>query len=161
MSMPGPWDLEERVEDAIVGYLRREVGETAHIVAARTLTVARYPLVVVEVTDSDNDHASGPMDGRRRLSAVVAITTEALNLNTGPGARVGTMDARDAHRAIKASVIQALAGDTVHADLNAMEPEGVAFSQCHATRQDRDAGDGKMVTEQTLDILAQPQEIGT
>jgi len=157
MSMNGRWDLEEAVEDAIVAYVRKATGELAMVIPSRTIAEARYPLVVIDAGSSDNASVSNqgttPFTGRRSMAVTVAIVTEAINFPADDEVRT----ARDHHRAVKSPIIAALAGNTVHEDLNALAMPGVLFSQCHMTAQSRDQGDGRIVTEQTLDVIAQPR----
>lgn len=160
MSMTGfQWDLEERVEDAIVAYIKQLCGGNMMVTAWREINEARYPLVVVQVETSRNNSDTGEFSGRRRMEAMVGIMTEAVNKNGDPGTEEANLTAREAHRRIKSSVIGALAGVTIQDDLNAIGAEGVEFSLCQMTDQTGDAGDGKIITEQSLLVIAQPKEI--
>lgn len=160
MSMKqAPWDLEERAEDAFVALLRANVGRVAMISAAREVAVSKYPLIRVEAQPSDNENDNVGPNGARRFGVVVAIVTEAVNYNTELGQVELLETARASHRAVKSEVIGALMGLTLADDLNALGCEGILFSQAHCTTQTRDAGDGKLTTEQTLDVIAQPKEI--
>ena len=160
MSMPDyQWDLEERVEDCIVAHIEKHVGRVAMIIPARTVVQARYPLVVVEATQSGNHSDTGRFTGRRQMDVVVAVCTEAVNEAGPEGSQQALEDARTAHRVIKSQVIGALAGNTVHDELNEIGTAAVAFSQCYMTIQRRDAGSGLLVTEQVLDVIAQPKEL--
>lgn len=154
-----PWDLEERAEDALVAYLRANVGSVAMISADREVKVAKYPLVRVGVTTSDNETNDAGPSGVKRFDVVVAIITEAVNYNKELGAAELLNTAREDHRIIKSDVLGCLMGLTTHDDINALGSQGITFSQCHCTTQTRDAGDGKLVTEQTLDVIAQPKEL--
>ena len=155
MSMPGSWDLEERVEDALVAYIQDACSEVAMVIPARTVAKAEYPLVVFEAQESFNHTDTGNFTGRRVIMVQCGIVTEALNMNDDDG----LLTAREQHSLIKQSVIGALAGKTVHDDLNEMQPEGVAFSSCQMEDQTRDAGDGKIITMQELIVIAQPETI--
>ena len=159
MSMYGPWDLEERVEDAIVSFLKGLFTDIAMVEAAKTITDASYPLVLVEAQDSDNHNETGRFSGRRVIEIDVIIITEALNFLGSTGSPASLRKAREHHRVIKNSIIFALAGNTVHTEVNALDPEGVKFSQFAMGRQSRDAGDGKLVTIQTMITIAQPKEL--
>ena len=150
-----PWDLEERVEDAFVALLKIAIGDAACIIAARTVTTARYPLIVVEAGDSDNANDDATFNGMRRLDVTVALTTEAVNRTD----KSLLQDAREKHRAVKSQVIGVLASKALQDALNALGVPGVQFSMAHLTAQRRDAGDGKLTTEQDLDVIACPKEI--
>jgi hypothetical protein len=152
-----PWDLEERVEDALVAYLKTKCADlVAMIVPAYTVQKVRYPLIVVEAQASDNHNDDAEFSGRRQMDVVVAITTEAVNESAG----LLPENARERHRAVKSKVLGYLASrNKLQDDLNAMGQAGVLFSLAHLTAQGRDVGGGKIVTEQTLDVIAQPLEV--
>lgn len=154
-----PWDLEERVEDAIVAHIKTLCTEIAMVIAERTITEVAYPLVVVAVESSNNHSDTGRITGRRDMTVSVNIVTEALNYNGSTGGEEVLRTAREHHRVIKSSVIGALSGNNLHTILNDEGQEGVAFSQAYVGEQTRDAGDGKIITIQNLDVIAQPQEL--
>jgi len=153
-----PWDLEERVEDAIVALLKNSVGG-AMILAARSVQVVKYPLVVVDAGESNNENDQSNFNGQRKFNVTVAITTEAANYSTELGAMELVSTARETHRNFKALVIGALASDTLHEDLNGVGVSGVTFSQAHMTLQTRNGAESKYITEQTLDVIACPKEL--
>jgi len=160
MSMQGyGWDIEERVEDALAAYIEAMCAEVAMVVAARTITKAQYPLVVVEVEGSDNHDEDGEFNGRRVMPTNIVIVTEAVNQLGDEGSAEALRTARDSHRAIKSSVVGAVAGKTVHDDLNDIGTEGVLFSMCVMVGQTRDQGDGLLTTTQALRVIAQPTEV--
>jgi hypothetical protein len=160
MSLVGyPFDLEERVEDAIVAHIKAVTGGIKMVVPWRTQAIAAYPLVVVQCEGSDNHSDVGEWTGRRRLQVVVSIVTEAVNNNGDPGTDEQFLTSREIHRRVKSEVVGALAGTKVHEELNTIDVQGVLFSQCHIVAQTADAGDGKLVTMQQLDVIAQPKEI--
>lgn len=159
MSTPGYlWDLEEAVEDAIVTLLSASVSRVAMIIPARSVVAAKYPLVVVEAGESDNANDAATFNGRRRMKVDVHVVTEAVNQSQELGQEEATETAREQHRAIKRQVIGMLASTQLHDELNEQQPVGVLFSMAHMTGQARETGDAKLVTIQTLDIIAQPKE---
>jgi len=159
MSIIADWDLEERVEDAIVAYLKNECTDVAMIIPSRTITTASFPLIIVDAGDSDNHTDTARFTGRRIMDVTIAMFTEALNLNGDDGSETVLQTAREHHRIIKSSILQSLAGNTLHTDLNNLSPEGVAFSLCTMGLQAREAGDGKLMTVQTMTTIAQPKEL--
>jgi hypothetical protein len=160
MSMPQyPWDLEERTEDALVALLKAGVGRVSMIIAARTVAPARYPLVVVEAQGSENVSDPALFNGRRRISIVVAIVTEAVNNSPELTQPELLETARETHRAFKSAVIGSLASTALQDELNQAGVAGIEFSSAHLTGQSRDSGDGKLTTEQTLEIICSPKEI--
>jgi len=153
-----PWDLEERVEDAVCAHIKNLCATVAMVVPSRTIAKAKYPLVVVAIETSANKDESREFDGRRVMSLMVDIRTEAINQNGVEGQIEKTQTAREHHRAVKSSVIGALAGKTVHDELNALGTEGVLFSMFAITTQTRDQGDGEISTMQECYVIAQPVE---
>jgi len=154
-----PWDLEERVEDALVAYLQASVGRVAMIIPARSVIAAKYPLVVVDAGESDNNNDDATFNGKRRFDVTVAVVTEAVNFSQEHGPEESVETAREQHRGVKQAVIGALASARLHEILNDTQPQGIVFSVAHMTKQTRDAGDNKLVTEQALDVIASPKEI--
>ena len=154
------WDIEERAEDAVVAYLKTKVSMASLIQGSFEITTAKYPLIVVESKDSDNHTEDGEFTARRVLEIDVHIVTEALNLNGKAGTEDVYLTARELHRKFKSSVIGTIAGTIVYKDLNALEPEGVRFSQAVMTTQTKEAGDGMITTTQTLLCIIQPWNIG-
>lgn len=152
------WDLEERVEDAFVALLTAGVGRPCMIVAAYTVKVVKFPLVVVQAQASDNESEQATFNGKRKFNIVVAITTEAVNRDPNAQQPALMETAREQHRAFKSEVIGRLASTKLHDELNALMPQGIIFSLAHMTGQAKDAGDGKIVTEQTVEVIANPIE---
>ena len=160
MSMiQAPWDVEERVEDALVAHIKTICTEVAMTIPANSVVEPAYPLVIVYADGSDNANDTGRITGRKRVNVVISIITDALNYLGAEGSIDVLRTAREHHRAIKQSVIGAVSGNELHTELNAENPEGVAFSMAYMGAVTRDAGDGKLMTMQELDIIAQPKEM--
>lgn len=160
MSMTGyRWDLEENVEDAFVALLKRGVGRSCMIVPAYLVIAAKFPLVVVHAETSNNENDQALFNGLRRVSVVVAIVTEAVNFTEQLGPAEALATSRENHRAVKSDVLGLLASAALQDELNELNIPGVRFSAAHLTEQTRDAGDGKITTEQKIDVLACPQEL--
>ena len=153
-----PWDLEERVEDAFVALIKNAIG-AAMVIPARSVVAVKYPLVVVDAGESNNENDQATFNGQRRFNVTVAISTEAVNYSTELGAMELAATARETHRNFKALVIGALASDALQDDLNGVGVAGVTFSQAHMTAQTRNGAENKYTTEQTLDVIACPKEI--
>ncbi len=147
-----PWDIEERVEDALVAYIKTSKTAAALVVAAYEYIKASYPLIVVQAVSSDNPTDTELFTGRRRMPVTVALVTQVVGEDE-------QLTARESHRRVKDGVVRCLAGSLLHERLNEIGAEGVEFSQAHMTALDRDAGDGKLTTEIMLDVIAQPKEI--
>lgn len=153
------WDLEESVEDALVAHLKRNIGRACMVAPAYEVAVAKFPLVLVHATNSNNENDLALFNGQRRISVTVAIVTEAVNFSEALGPAEALATSRDNHRAVKSDVIGILASAALQDELNELGLPHVLFSAAHLTAQTRDAGDGKINTEQTLDVIACPKEI--
>lgn len=154
-----PWDLEERAEDAIVAYLKATVGRATLVRAAREASPAKFPMITVAAGDSNNNNDPAQFNGFRRFDVVVTIATEAVNYNEQLQQSEILETAREAHRAVKSDAIGSLSSTILHDDLNALQQQGIVFSQAHLTAQSRGVEDNCIVTRQTLDIIAAPKEI--
>ena len=154
-----PWDLEERAEDAIVAYLKATVGRATLVRAAREVVAPKFPMITVSAGDSNNQNEPANFNGFRRFDVVVIIATEAVNYNEQIGQAEELETARESHRAVKSDAIGSLASTALHDDLNALQPQGIVFSQAHLTAQSRGVDDNCIVTRQTLDVIAAPKEI--
>jgi len=152
------WDLEERVEDAVVAHLRNEIGVKAMVIASGEVVEAEFPLVVVIAGTSSNHSDPALFNGKRQVEVTIGIMSEATNFPEN-GEPENTMTGRQVHRAIKSAVIRAVATKNLKEYLNATGVPGIAFSMAHMTDQDRDKGDNKFMTMQTLDIIYGPKDI--
>ena len=159
MSMYGPWDLEERVQDALATYVKNKVAGVAQTQGALKVSKANFPLVIFNFISSRNNTEDGMFTGRRTLEVEMNITTEAMNFNGGAGTEEKNQTADEHHRQIKSSVIGALAGTNTHKEINAVNWPGVNFSQVFMTDQKKDADGAFIITTQTLLVLAQPKEL--
>jgi len=154
-----PWDLEERAEDCFVAYLEKNVMRLAMVIPSRTVAEAKFPLVVVEAGESNNKNGTAPFTGKRQFNLTVNLVTEALNNNGADGTPEKNETGRETHRVIKSQLLGALAGNELHTALNDVGIPGIEFSSAHMTGQTRDTGDGKFITIQTIEVLAQPKEL--
>lgn len=153
-----PWDLEERAEDAIVAYLKTTVGRATLVRAAREVVEAKFPLITVSAGDSTNSSELANFNGLRRFDVVVIIQTEGVNYNEKLGQAEILETARETHRAVKSDAIGSLASTVLHDDLNALQPQGIVFSQAHLTGQSRGVEGEFLFTRQTIDVIASPKE---
>jgi hypothetical protein len=150
-TFSAPWDLEERVEDAIVAYLKTGFGGGL-VCAAGEYVLARFPMVVVEALESNNVTEDEEFTGARKLDVNVVVETEFQSdeqLKT----------ARQRHREAKTAVLKLLAGRLLHERLNELTPEGVGFSMAQMAQQTSETGIGRRTTLQVLSVIAQPKEI--
>lgn len=159
MTRDIPWDLEERVEDAFVALLIANVGRAALICAGRSIIEERYPLVLVEAGESQNQNEDSEFNGKRKISVTITMQTEAVNFNEELGTSALVETAREQHRALKSDVIGTVAGAKIHEDLNELQNQGVLFSLAVITAQTNTITDGKITTEQTLEVIANPERI--
>ena len=154
-----PWDLEERVEDAFVAYLKANVQRVAMVIPSMSAVEARFPLIVVEARNSDNKNPTAPFTGKRSMDVTITMMIEAINRNGAAGSESFNEDARETYRAIKSNMIGWLSGNDLHTELNAIEMAGVDFSMAHMTRQERSVEEGRLMLMQALEVIAQPKEL--
>ena len=157
-----PWDLEERAIDAVVAYLRTELGEVATIKAALDFVDAiTFPLVSIFVEDSDNANDTAQFNGLRKLLIGIEIVTEAIT-EYGTASENAAMfrTARETHRAVKSQVVGALARQHLETAINAVGSEGIWFSSAHMTRQNPGIENNTIFTMQMLECICSPKEVG-
>jgi hypothetical protein len=157
MSMPGPWDLPRRIRMALVSYCKQHVDGDVMVIPARNVRKVGYPLIICEATGHQPMDDSGNFTGRRRITgAMVVIKSEAINQENNPEKYER---AQEIHAGLQAVVVGALAGNTVHDDINAFDPQGVAFSRCMMGDVEEDGEAGFLLTTIELEIEAQPRSI--
>lgn len=155
-----PWDLEERIEDAFVAYLKAKVTRVAMVTSSFDPKKAEFPLVVVDAGDGDNKNDTAPFTGKRKMDVTIALTIEAINNNGDAGEEAALETARQQFRAIRSELLGWIAGNDLHIELNSVGIDGVKFSQAFMTAQSRDAGSGRIIMEQMVEVIAQPVVIG-
>jgi hypothetical protein len=155
--MPGPWDLPRRVQLALVSYCKQFADGDVMVVHARSVNKIAYPCVICEATGHEPTDDAVGFTGRRRVTgAAVIVMTEAINRKFDPDK---FQTASELHATLEATIVGALAGNTVHEDINAFDPEGVAFSRCMMGPVQCEGADGKLITTIELEIEAQPRSI--
>ena len=151
-----PWDLEERVEDAFVAYLRANAsGIKAR--AAWTPEPAEYPRAVVAALQSTNFSEDAQFSGRRSMIVNIGVMVEASEQKDDAGTVI--LSARAKNAQIRDSVFSALCVADLHTALNALAVPGVLFSLAHPTQMTRDVADenGRVfVSTLAFDVIAQP-----
>jgi hypothetical protein len=146
------WAIEEYVEDAIVKYLNNALpADMFDVKTAWTTAEIKYPCVVVRAGASQN--VTEQFTGHRNMVVGVLVMTEAV-----PN---GLLAARNANRVHRDAVIDALAQTALQDDVNALNPDGVAFSLAQMTGMDRSVEPEKraFTTEITLEVIVSPKEI--
>jgi hypothetical protein len=155
--MPGPWDLPRRVQMALVAYCKTFANSETMVVHARSVNKIAYPCIICEATGHQPMDDSGNFTGRRRITnAAVVLMTEAINRKFDPDK---FESAAEMHASLEATIVGALAGNSVHEDINAFDPQGVALSRCMMGDVNCEGADGKLITTIELEIEAQPKEI--
>jgi hypothetical protein len=155
------WDLEEMAVDAVVAYLKAEIGTTGLVKAALDFSVAStFPLINVAFESSDSVNDEGPFTGARRIEMTLEIGTECMN----PLAADDVNDAmfktaREVHRAVKNQVIGAIAYQDLSTRINDVTQQSIVFSSAHMTRQSVSIENNIIFTMQSLDCICAPKEI--
>lgn len=120
------YDIEERIEDAFVGYLSGVVGQSTNmqILPAFSTNVIKYPSCVVSCNEQTELTGSAQWSIPRKCGVNIAVLTEAKNILDTIGNVVFT--ARQANIVARSAVITALSIDPSDAG-----PAGLA-SLCDA-----------------------------
>jgi hypothetical protein len=146
------WAVEEYAEDAVVAYLGSKLAAgLLAVYPAWTDTEIKYPCVIIHAGESGN--VTGQFNGVRRLSMSLAVMSEAV--------AQGGMTAREANRKYRNAVIEALAYDDLHDEINALKPFGVEFSRAEVGAITRSVDEARrvFVSEIALDCIAAPKEL--
>jgi len=149
------WDIEERTEDAIAAYLKQYAG-SARVYVAWEVNDPQYPCVVVHAGESEPVSEDSEWYDYRRIAVSVAIITEAAPETDSGGTTLRT--ARERNSAVRSDVMNALATQSLLANLIATGTEKVAFSMAQLSGSTRDVEDRKLITTLTLDVIAEPVE---
>ena len=153
------WDLEERVEDAIVSHIKDGQNVAVNVLASREVVKSEYPLVLVHVESSTNTDETKPFDGRRQMTTQVQIMTMPRNEDGEDWDESGQISARAWHRKVKSAVTKMLAGNQVATEINEANPAGVSFSLCQMGELSRSSEGNRYVTTISMNTIAQPKEI--
>jgi hypothetical protein len=154
-----PWDVEERAQDAVVAHLKNLVGRKCKIVSAPLVGAAQYPLVTVEWFASTKKNDTSLFTGKVAGQMQIVTTIEAVNNQGEEFSPERFETAQQLFRVIKSEVRGALAGNTLHEDLNSIGAEGVKFSMAHLVFGNREVQPGKLIQVDLLDVIAQPTEV--
>lgn len=153
------WDLEERIEDAFVAYLRQNIPGDVRAKAAWTPDPAEYPCVVVGAVSSSNMSEDAEFNGRRSVTVTAGLMVEAAE-EKADGVIVASARSRNAR--VRDAVFSHLCVNNLATHLNAVGIPGVLFSLAHPTQMTRevDGENGRLfVTILTFEVIAQPSAI--
>lgn len=148
-------DLEERVEDALVAYLRKAIPGEIRVYAAWGFTAPEYPCAIVHAESNANVGGDDAMPSdTRELGVTVEINVEAAPEKVA-GTEVRT--ARERNAWVRANVIGALAVADLRDRVADMNQPGVRFSAAQAMTSTRGADDQRrMQTTINLFVIAEP-----
>lgn len=144
------WDLEEKVEDALIAYLRTKLSNTIRVYPGWSHEEVQHPCVIVISDSAGQLEANAPFSGHRLLSVKLAILVEAKISDT--------RTPRQVNREIRGEVVSAFASDTAHESVNAIVNTGIAFSQVAVERITRSVEGNVLVSTVELRVIAQPTE---
>jgi hypothetical protein len=150
------WDLAERVEDAIVAYLKTQVGDM-RVYPSWGVAEQQYPCVVVGAIDDAPISETANFAEPREMKVACAVITEAAPLKAGG---VEIMTARDWNAKCRADVVRALARSDLATQVNSTMTPRVFFSmlQLGAMSRSVDEERRRLITTISLDCIATPQE---
>lgn len=151
------WDLEEKVEDAFVSYLKAQLIMSGNLKVYEGYSNEEiaYPCTVVMASGTGLVDPN-VVDVARTVSVELAVATEAAAIVDGTGKTVKTARKRNAEA--RAGVLACLNVDNLAALLEATNTPGVAFSEATVNTTKRDNEGRLLVTIITVDVIAQPKE---
>jgi hypothetical protein len=150
------WDLEELVEDAIVGYLRATCSGDLRISAAWERDHAEYPAVVVAVLESQPISESATWHNPRQMAVRVAVITERAHVADASGNVLQT--AREAHALARSQIANALFVTDLLDKLITQGVPALAISMAQFATTSRAAENEKIITTYGGDVIAEPVE---
>src|SRR4030065_329396 len=90
------WDIEERIEDAVVAYLKQTVAGDMSIYPSATDDAIQFPCAVVQVARSVAVAENAKWHDARLYNVEIAVATEAAPEKDGTGAVLRTSRQRNA-----------------------------------------------------------------
>ena len=148
------WDLEERLEDAFVGYLRTELSGTTKVTAAFDYEVPQYPMVAVLVEGLEPISDPAEWHDARKCNVAVACMTENADQLDAAGAVITT--ARERARSMRSDVMNALAVETLKDLLVAVGITDLAISGAQVAGVVRSVEAGAMVSTIMVECWVEP-----
>jgi len=150
------WDLEERTEDAMVAYLKAQIGQDYLVLAAWGFDEPKYPCVIVHAGGSRPVSEEAEWHDARYIDVDVAISSEAVPKKSAAGNTIESLRARNAR--IRSRVINVLARSNL---LTLLQEQGaavrdVAFSMAQMTTIARSTEDRRLITTVRVEVLAEP-----
>ena len=153
------WDLEERVEDALVAYLKSVLPGEIKVYAAFSADAVQYPCCVVAAETSGPIAEDAAFDIDRALEVSVMLGVEAVPEKSGA---VTTKSARERNRTARSAVLSALARSDLLDLVKGCQGPNMVLSMVHfaSTERSVDADKRLLVTTSTLEVVARPIETG-
>jgi len=151
------WDLEERTEDAIVSYLRTQVGTDIRVSAAWDLDPDQFPAALVHVGSSEPVSEPAAWHDARMLAVSVAVITEGAPSLDSNNATLAT--ARERNALARSMVMDALFVSDLLDQLVLQGVADVAFSMAQFSGTERTVeGDRNphLITTLTGEVIAEP-----
>lgn len=161
------WDLEERVEDALVDFLKRGLSGEMTVYPAASPEAIQYPCAVVTCAETAPIGPGANWHSARQCAVSVQVLTEAAPLKDGAGNIVKT--ARERNADARHQIMARLVAGTFHMataadgnnDLNKIAyPLGVIFASMQpvSTSRSVDNAERKYVTDIVVSVKAEPVE---
>ena len=148
------WDLEERTEDAIVSYLKTQVGSDMRVSAAWELNSPEYPAAIVHVGTTEPVSEPAEWHDARILTVSVAVITEAApEMDTSNAV---LRKARERNSLARSMVMDALFISGLNAALVLQGIPDIAFSMAQFSGTERTVEGHNLITTLTGEVIAEP-----
>ena len=154
------YDLEERVEDALVAYLESVVTGDMRVYPAWSDESVQYPCAVVHAGSSDAVSAEAEWSLPRQMGVEITVHTDAAPELDSDGNTRRT--ARERNAAIRSDVIKAFSTATLKSLVIAAAGPGVAFSMVQLGGpmvRTVDEERRTLITTIPVDVIAEPVEV--
>lgn len=149
------WDLEARIDAAIVAYLRPLLPGSMRVYPSCTNEELEFPCVVVHAGEGENTNDDALFSGHRKIQVHLVVMVEVAAELDEAGAQVKSALARISEA--RGEVMGAVAKSALQNDLNAVNSPGVKFSMAHVTTTSDPAIEGRVfIATITVEVIANP-----
>jgi len=148
------WDLEEKLEDALVSYLISQSDGSVRIFAAWDRDERQYPCAVVHVAESGPVSEPAAWHDSRELMAQVAVMTEGADEVDSDARTIRTARQRNADA--RSEIMNALAIADLNAQLVLQDVPDLALSMAQVTTTQRTVENQYLVTTINVECIVEP-----
>lgn len=148
------WDLEEKIEDALVSYIRGQVSGEIRVAAAWERNDDEYPACRVHCGESGPISEDAEWHDPRMFAVSVAVITEGAAKLAADNSVEET--ARERNAQARSEVIDALAVSDLKTQLINQGVDALGISQAQLLTSQRSTEDRYLITTLTLAVIAEP-----